>query len=207
MIKEMYSSFSSKFGRNVTTIHPGEHFISGDVVIHTLLGTCVSVVLYSPEHRIGGLNHYMLPDPVSSSGTGSGSSSLMEGAGRYGVHAMELLINGFLKRGIPRGKLVAKVFGGGKVLMDQPGGRSTKHVGEKNVEFVLDYLDREKIPIAARDLGGEGGRKIYFFPWTGKVLVGRIQHNAEIISVETAYNKFINRERSKERVILFGEEI
>lgn len=198
----MYTSYNSKFGKDITTIHPGEYFISGDVIIHTLLGTCVSVVLYSEQDRIGGLNHYMLPSSDSAP-----EHSLMDGAGRYGVHAMELLINGFIKKGIPKSRLKAKVFGGGKVLAQSLPAGGSRHVGEKNVDFVLDYLKMENIPIVARDLGGEGGRKIYFFPWTGKVLVSRLRQTVEVISLETAYKKVLAREEEKSRVILFGEEL
>ena len=199
----MYKSFNSKFGKEVTTIHPGEQFISGDEIIHTLLGTCVSVVLYSESHKVGGLNHYMLPDTVSSV---SDEASRL-GAGRYGVHAMELLINAFIKRGIPKEKLVAKVFGGGKVLNEFSPGRTGRHVGEKNADFILDYLKKENIPIAAQDLGGEGGRKIYFFPWTGKVLVSRLHQNTEVIRLETAYSKFLSHQKGEGKIVLFGENI
>lgn len=191
----MNKIFSQKFKQDMMVIQPGEYFISDEIIINTLLGTCVSVVLYCEEYKMGGMNHYMLPDSTSSHS---------EGSGRYGVYAMELLINEFVKKGIPRTKLTAKVFGGGKVL-DTAGNSQHLHVGTKNVNFVLDYLEREKIPIIARDIGGEGGRKVYFFPWTGKVLVSRIRKTMDIVKKENRYEKDLEA-RPENRIVLFGQE-
>lgn len=187
--------FSQKFKQEMMVIQPGEFYISGDYIINTLLGTCVSVVLYCEEFKIGGLNHYMLPDSTSIQSDRSG---------RYGVFAMELLINEFVKRNIPRSKLTAKVFGGGKVL-ETFHHEQQVHVGTKNVNFVLDYLSREKIPIISKDVGGEGGRKIYFFPKTGKVLVSRIRKTSDIMKNENLYEKKLES-RPKDQVILFDQE-
>lgn len=183
----------------MAVIQPGEYFVSDSHIIHTLLGTCVSVVLYCEKHRIGGMNHYMLPH------SSSVRNSTGENAGRYGVYAMELLINEFLHRGISRSQLVAKVFGGGKVL-DTRVRDGAPHVGEQNMLFVLDYLKKESIPILSKDLGGDGGRKIYFFPWTGKVLVCHIKRTQDILDKETLYERRIKRVQERKKIILFDEE-
>lgn len=191
--------FSQKFKRDMAVVQPGEYFVSDSHIIHTLLGTCVSVVLYCEEYRIGGLNHYMLPH------SSSVKDSSNVNAGRYGVYAMELLINEFLHRGISRSQLVAKVFGGGKVL-DTRIKDGSPHVGEQNMTFVLDYLKKESIPILSKDLGGDGGRKIYFFPWTGKVLVSHIKRTQDILEKENLYERRIKKVQDSKRVILFDEE-
>ena len=80
---------------------------------------------------------------------------------------MELLINQILKLGGRRDRLEAKVFGGGNVLQ----GFMLSNVGQQNAEFIVEYLNRERIPIVARDLLDVWPRKIYFFPRSGKVMV------------------------------------
>ena len=130
------------------------------VALVTLLGSCVAACLYDPALALGGMNHFMLPG-----GTGSDATSA-----RYGVHAMELLINDLLKRGARRNRLLAKAFGGGNVLS----GFHNDPIGTRNARFVLEYLAAENIPVMARDLGDIQPRKVCFFPQTGRTLVKRL---------------------------------
>ena len=196
----MLTTYNRKFEKNMVTVHPGEFWISDKDMIYTLLGTCVAVVLYSEKHKIGGLNHYLLPLP-SSVGSDMDSES-----GRYGVNAMELLINGFLKRGVEKRELKAKIFGGGKVLRTLPGAANLQHVGEKNVDFVESFLSKERIPVVAGDVGGTGGRKIYLFPDTGKVLLARIKADASLVSMEDKYKKDILTHEHGGDVIFFNKD-
>ena len=83
---------------------------------------------------------------------------------------MDLLISHLLGLGARREHLEAKVFGGGNVLP----GISTLNVGERNAEFVLNFLDAEDIHVAAHDLVDNCARKVYFFPATGLVRVKRL---------------------------------
>ena len=149
----------------IIPVLPGEHKIVGpdthlgSVAIQTLLGSCVAACIRDTENGFGGLNHFLLP---SDSGAQSGMAS-----SRYGVHAMELLINSMLKSGSLKSNLEAKVFGGANVLKNVTG----DSIGEKNAQFVMDYLNAENIPVAAADLGGSRARKVFYFPLTGRVLV------------------------------------
>jgi chemotaxis protein CheD len=108
------------------------------------------------------MNHFMLPD-------GEGS----DGFGRYGSYAMELLINEMLKMGAQRETMQAKVFGGGAVMS----GFTTMNVGERNTQFVLDYLSTERIPVVSKDVLDIHPRKVCFFPVTGKAMVKRLAHS------------------------------
>jgi len=99
------------------------------------------------ERRIGGMNHFMLPD-------GAGDS------GRYGSYAMELLINQLMKRGASRSTLEAKVFGGGAVIASM----TSMNVGERNTQFVLDYLRTERIPVVSKDVLDVCARKVCLLP-------------------------------------------
>lgn len=150
---------------------PGEYFVSGDdLVIMTVLGSCIAACIWDNKLRVGGMNHFMLPD-------GDGA----DGSGRYGSYAMELLINEMIKLGARRETMQAKVFGGGAVMS----GFTTMNVGERNTKFVLDYLATERIPVVSQDVLDIHPRKVCFFPVTGKALVKRLAHaHPEALAVE-----------------------
>jgi chemotaxis protein CheD len=146
-------------------ILPGQYFATGgEGSISTLLGSCVSTCLWDPLRKIGGMNHFMLP------GEPSPTSSPWAVSARFGVYAMEVLINEMLHLGAERRRLVAKVFGGAQVLQ----GFDKLDVGAMNARFVLDFLREEGISIAAQDLLGVSPRKLHFFPATGKAQVKRL---------------------------------
>jgi chemotaxis protein CheD len=146
------------FKNDAVKILPGEYFVHDeDILIMTTLGSCIAACLWDREARVGGMNHFMLPEGDA-------------GSGRYGSFAMELLINEMLKRGATRSTMEAKVFGGGQVVE----GMSTMNIGERNTAFVMDYLKTERIPILSKDVLGPHARKLCFLPASGKALVKRI---------------------------------
>lgn len=178
----MYHHFNQRFQRDVTIIHPGEYFTTGeDVVISTVLGSCIAVALHDPSTRLGGLNHFMLPGELS------GRDFFNEEAGRYGMFAMELLINDMLKAGARRDQLVAKVFGGGHVLSTSAG-----NIPDSNIAFAMKFLETERIPIASQDVGGTDARKIFFFPVTARVLLKRFGGQNRK-PVEREESRYLNR--------------
>ncbi len=143
------------------------------VALVTLLGSCVAACLYDPALGLGGMNHFMLPG-----GDVNDASSA-----RYGVNAMELLINDMLKRGARRQRLLAKVFGGGNVLS----GFHSDPIGTRNAGFVVDYLRAENIRVVASDLGDNQARKVCFFVQTGRSLVKRLPATRdEVVDAERA---------------------
>lgn len=149
------------FKYNAAKVLPGEYFVSNeDVVIMTVLGSCIAACIWDSRLRIGGMNHFMLPE-------GGGDTS-----GRYGSYAMELLINELVKQGSSREYMQAKVFGGGAVIS----GFTSMNVGERNTKFVLDYLATERIPVVSKDVMDIYPRKVVFFPVTGKAMVKRLAH-------------------------------
>ncbi|MEN3033337.1 chemoreceptor glutamine deamidase CheD [Chromobacterium amazonense] len=158
------------------------------LALSTVLGSCISVCIYDHVQAIGGMNHFMLPGEGKLSMRNGGISSMM-----YGANAMEQLVNGLLKYGAVRERLVAKVFGGGMVV-DQ-----IQHIkiGERNVEFVNDYLTAEGIPIKSSDVLGTSARKIVFSPRSGKVYLKKIAKNnvvTKIAKFEAGYESSINRQ-------------
>jgi chemotaxis protein CheD len=152
--------FEAHFKSDAVKVLPGEYFVHDeDLLIMTTLGSCIAACLWDRERRIGGMNHFMLPE------AGAG-----EAGGRFGVHAMELLINEMLKRGAGRGSRVAKVLGGGAVIS----GMNSINVGERNTSFVMDYLKTERIPVVSKDVLDVHPRKVCFFPASGKAMVKRL---------------------------------
>lgn len=157
--------FDRDFQVESVKILPGQYYASsGPGTITTVLGSCVSTCLWDPVSRIGGMNHFMLPGDATASG------APWEASARFGVYAMEVLINQMIRLGADRRRFVAKVFGGARVLA----GFDRLDVGAKNVEFVLDFLKEEEITIAGRDLLDVYPRKVHFFPDTGKVQLKRL---------------------------------
>ena len=153
--------YDAHFQNEAVKILPGEYFVyDEDIIIMTTLGSCIATCLWDRNARIGGMNHFMLPD------NGGGTSD----SGRYGSFAMELLINEMLKMGASRMTLEAKVFGGGAVIS----GMSSLNVGERNTNFVMDYLKTERIPIVSKDVMDIYPRKVCFFPQSGKAMVKRL---------------------------------
>ena len=159
-------------------IGPGEVYATQrDMLIVTVLGSCVSACLRDPDSRVGGMNHFMLPHHG-----GEVDGPLSESA-RYGAYAMELLVNHLLSLGARRERLQAKVFGAGRIVAGM------SDVGARNASFAVEYLQREKIPIIARDLGRDEASKVYFFPRSGRVLHKRLKtlRNDTVLMREKLY--------------------
>ena len=134
----------------------GEYHVSGDKVlsISTLLGSCVAACINDPVAEVGGMNHFLLPGDAAASPLFS----------RHGVHLMELLINGLLKKGAARHRLEAKLFGGARTML------GLGDIGATNAKFAQDFLRREGIAITGGSLGGETGRRIQFWPASGRAM-------------------------------------
>ena len=139
------------------TLMPGDCYVSKDeVVIGTILGSCVSACLYDPVNRIVGMNHFLL------SGRQNNADKIwLSEAGRYGIHSMEIIINGMLKLGADKNNMRGKAFGGASILPANRG-KDFASVGEINSRFVVEFLTNEGIRLVSSDLGGYEGRAIRF---------------------------------------------
>jgi chemotaxis protein CheD len=175
-------------------ILPGEFYATdADMLLVTVLGSCVAACIRDPELGIGGMNHFMLPD--SDAGGPAGN------AARYGTYAMEMLINHLIKLGADRRRLEAKVFGGASVIA----GMTQTNVGERNGEFVIKFLSTEGVRVIARDLADIYPRKVYYFSATGRVLVKKLRdmHNNTIAARETDYRAKLVKAPSGGEIDLF----
>jgi chemotaxis protein CheD len=176
------------------TIHIGGIRASKEpLVIDTVLGSCIAACLYDPEARIGGMNHFMLPEGIDLKNPNST---------RYGVHAMELLISDLMKLGAERSRFRAKIFGGGHVLKIR---ESVKGVPQRNIEFVRRFLQGEQIPVAKEDLGGYQPRRVLFHTDTSKVFMKYLgQQEAErTAEEEMVYLISLKRQKLDGEVELF----
>ncbi len=154
------------------TIDPGESYVTKkNEIISTLLGSCVAACLYDPVNRIIGMNHFLLAQQHGAQNT----PLLATEEGRYGIHAMELLINKMLKQGAQRIHLKAKAFGGGDVLNLNNELRGGKSIGASNCEFITTFLSTERIPLIASNIGGNNGRNIFFLATDFSVYVKAIE--------------------------------
>jgi chemotaxis protein CheD len=145
----------------------GLHVSSERIVLDTVLGSCISACIYDEVARVGGMNHFMLPESAD-------SRNLM--SARYGVYAMELLINELMKIGGTRSRFRAKVFGGGHVLRIR---ETLEGVPQRNIEFVRNFLSLERIPIVGEDVGGYHSRRVLFYPLTGAVHLKKLGRNED----------------------------
>lgn len=144
-------------------ILPGEYYVTTlqNEVIITVLGSCIAVCIRDPCAKIAGMNHFMLPYNPSKSDTNSPE--------RYGLWAMESLINNMIKHGANKQNFEVKVFGGGHVLQHA----TSINIGDKNIDFVQSFFRTEDITVLASDVGGRYGRKIVFSPPTG---IAKVKH-------------------------------
>ena len=172
-------TYNRQFDTHAVRLLPGDYYATGakDEMIVTVLGSCVAACIRNPFTGYGGMNHFMLPE--SSSGEWNGVGTAM----RYGNYAMEALINDVLKAGCLRCDLEIKLFGGA-CLSEGP-----LMVGDKNVEFALDYLKVEGLRVMTHDLGGDRGRRIHYFPATGAIkrLLLKPAKEAKVLREEQRY--------------------
>ena len=186
----------NRFPYEIASILPGEFFVSRDpMIVYTVLGSCISACIRDPVAGVGGMNHFMLPEPKEKGHDSWGEST------RYGSYAMESLINEILKRGGLKRRLEVKLFGAGKIY------ESNIDIGARNAEWVVTFLRTEGLVPTKTDLGDVFPRKVYYFTDSGRVLMKKIERikNQTIFDRESAYAAKIQsvKQRPEEDVTLF----
>ncbi len=138
--------------KKIITIHSGEYYVTRDpdVVIYTLLGSCIAVCLYDQVLGIGGMNHFMLPESVDGQ---------FAGFGHFGLQSLEVMMNHLISEGAVYQNMRAKIFGGSQMVGFHSRGND---VALSNIQFTLKYLESKRIPIMAKELGGRYGRRIFY---------------------------------------------
>ncbi len=157
--------------QQTVTVVQGDFVVSADpaVILSTILGSCVAVCLFDPTAKVGGMNHFLLA-------TGG---DLDPADMKYGINAMELLINNLLRAGGDRRRLQAKAFGGARMTSH------ARDIGQSNAMFAMDFLEREGIPCLSNSLGGIMARRVQFTPATGAARQMQIAGSPQIETVMT----------------------
>lgn len=137
--------------------------VSGDTKVFTILGSCVAVVLWDEQTKIGGVNHYLLPN-----WNNKGTPDV-----RYGDVAVTELHDKTILSGAVKRRMVAKIYGGASLLNLSS---STFNIGQRNINIAKEKLKELNIKIIEEEIGGTTGRKILFDPQTGFVKVDLIKN-------------------------------
>lgn len=167
-------------------VKPGEYYVTcQDEMITTVLGSCIAACIYDPVIGIGGMNHFMLPDS---------DSGLLSASNRYGVFAMEQLLNELYRYGSQRERLQIKIVGGGKML------EGVNDIGQQNIEFVRQFLATEGLRVAAEDIGGIQARKVMYQVRSGRMFVKKMNslHNSRLQQIESSYHQSVGREQDND---------
>ncbi|MBP8081864.1 MAG: chemotaxis protein CheD [Spirochaetes bacterium] len=189
-----------RFGKKHINLVAGDFFVSkDDVVVSTVLGSCIAVCLYSDFSPYCGMNHFMLPQ--AGERYKNEKDIMHTDAAFYGINSMEMMMNALYKVGIKKEQLKAKVFGGGNVLKFNS---AEATVGEKNVEFALRFLETEKIPVTACSVGGDYARKVIFFIKSKEILMAKISKTLEHVVAEEE-KTLHHRRKIKKDVSIFTD--
>lgn len=164
-----------------------------DDILTTVLGSCVAACVHDPVRRIGGMNHFLLPFIEHELHEEEGQST------RYGVYAMELLVNEVMKAGGRRADLQVKVFGGAGLVSG--GGDS----GRRNIDFVHQYLLTEGLQLVAADVGDMWPRRLEYHPRSGRARARRLQAVAapRVSELERRYLRELERTSFEGDIELF----
>lgn len=178
--------FDAKENIHVVKIFSGDWYVSteGNEMIATILGSCISACIRDPIAKVGGMNHFLLP------GDEKTEIGHADAAARYGVFAMETLINAIMKAGGNKSRFEVKVFGGGNVLSN------SARIGSKNAAFIREFLRKEGYRIVSEDLEGDLPRRLHYYPDTGKVMLRHLRRREDfaVVEEEDKYKKSITVE-------------
>ncbi|WP_421683094.1 chemotaxis protein CheD [Stutzerimonas urumqiensis] len=147
-------------------IHPGEYeFADENFCLRTTLGSCVAIVLWHPQRRLGGMCHYMLPGRTRRAGQALD--------GKYANEALELMIAEARKRGTRAEQYEVKLFGGGDMFPAQ--GKQLPSVAGRNINAVRALIEAHGLHIKSESLGGAGYRNVIFDIASGDVWVRHVR--------------------------------
>jgi chemotaxis protein CheD len=172
---------------NVARIGIGGVYASArPAMVHTVLGSCVAACLYDRVAGVGGMNHFLLPD-------GGEDHELPT---RYGLYAMEVLVNDVMRHGGQRARFEAKIFGAAHVL---GGEMLALRVSDENARFVREFLRTEGIPVTAEKLGGRLPMEVRFATHTGQAFVRDVTTPvAQVSATEAQWRKAVSRDARRQ---------
>jgi chemotaxis protein CheD len=168
MIKPNFSMFPNVY------IHPGEAcFSRHPIVVSTVLGSCISITMYSKKIKYAGISHCQLPDCKNCYSDCKNCSDLY----KYVKCTIPHMIEKFENLQIQRKDIEVKIFGGADVLKKTSTEKRIGTVGKQNIEMAHEVLAKNNMPASIIDVGGQQGRKIFFLTETGEIFLSRLNTN------------------------------
>ena len=150
----------TSLAENTVVLSAGDfYFGGGHTRISTLLGSCVSITLWHPRKRIGGMCHYMMTERTRTPDTPLD--------GRYATEAFELFLQHLEQAGTRPSEYQAILFGGANMFREQHGSRMD--IGLRNIEYGRHLLASKHIALITEHVAGSGRRKLHFDLWSGDV--------------------------------------
>jgi chemotaxis protein CheD len=151
IIKQKYLSKTAQVIKNFPTytIIGGEFAVCNDtdnIALKTLLGSCVAIMFYDNNKKIKAMNHFLLPKTTSSNYDM-----------KYGLFSVESMLNEMYNLGCKKENIVAKISGGASIVNINI---STNRIGNRNVDFAIDFCRSEKFDIISNDTKGTKSRVI-----------------------------------------------
>jgi chemotaxis protein CheD len=160
-------------------LQPGELFVAdAGFQIRTILGSCVSITLWHPQARVGGMSHFLLPMRGSVV-----PANLHDG--RYGDEALQLMIKDLKASGVSHKQCQAKIFGGGNMFPGSSSAAGIK-VGQRNGEAARAMLQSHGIEVMSESLYGVGHRQIIFNVSNGDVWSRQVKPSTLEVAAEQA---------------------
>jgi chemotaxis protein CheD len=181
----MYVRNSSKFQKTIRIIHPGEFYVSDeDEIIGTLLGSCIAVCLHDKHNNVSGMNHFMLPGRISVRDIFADKSA------KYGITAINSLIEKMKKIGGVKKNFEAKIFGGGHVMRTND---DSVTIPSDNIKLARVMMEIEDIPIIQSDVGENFTRKLLMEVLSGKVFLKKTTREDVFSTVNMRDNTFARK--------------
>ena len=136
-------------------LEPGYIFISGEpYLVHTVLGSCISVCLWDSDAGVGGMNHFVIA-----------RLNKKQSTARYGEVSIPYMVRQMLELGCHAHAMRAHIVGGAQNAVIH------SVVGAENIELAERLMDSYKIEVVTKDVGGSSGRKVVFNSSTGEIIV------------------------------------
>lgn len=187
--------WSQQWNCDAIKVSPGEYQVTSEpVVLTTTLGSCIAACIYDPIRKIGGMNHFMLPD--------ESPDQEQNHPLRYGLYAMEKLINEMMKLGSNRQDMLFKVCGGGDMMQGKT------DIGIQNIAFILDFIEKDGLQLRSSDLGGNQPRRVAYFPTTGRLFINKLsrQSGNRLMQQEISYQGRVEQQLDSCDITLFDRE-
>ncbi len=161
-----------KEGCDVVHLKPGEvHLTNRGELVVTVLGSCLSVTMFSNRRKMAGICHSLLPQCGNPERCGGECG---EGY-KYVACSIRQMAAAFDRCAVPRGEIEVKCFGGADMFAWKAGRPELLSVGKQNIMMATKIIAAEGLRLKTQDVGGHSGRKVFFYTSTGEVLLKRLR--------------------------------